>query len=370
MDPRIKARLSQTEQEDPLNERVRAYLLERMSAAPETAPDYSRERQLDVIGNAGTNISNIFLNRAGLGPVKTGEGFEAAARRDAVRPKETRDELASDLYAAGVRNERAMLPEAAKQARFDTEQARLLAKENQRSTETGARIKNETDRVQALKDALKLKQDKARGLGRVAPKAPSDAIPFDAKVYKWDGQGNPKRITEAGKKVAEKAAQFGMSKAAIKQLKARLGEWANAPSIEAKAALAPAVLAASTSLNSALGQGAMAEQERRAAYGALGANVGDAEGLETLLTGIFRNNDAETARKMSARASGMESIIDAQMDAYAKSNGYAPEALTAQPGAMGPAAGGKVTVTNGKETLRIDASKVAEAEKDGFKVVK
>lgn len=333
MDPRIKARLQQTEQVDPLDERVRSYLLERMSAAPEEAPDLSRERQLDALGTAGTNISNIFLNRAGLGPVKVGEGFEAAARRDiAAKPKDARDGLAGDIYLSDAKADRVLVPEAAKQARFNEEQARLKAKEEQRSVETGARITNETDRVQVLKDALKLKQQKA-ARGAVAPKPPADVIPFAGKTYRWDGQGNPKRMTEAGKKVAEKAAQFGMSKAAIGQLKTKLGEWANAPSVEAKAALAPAVLAASTSLNSALGQGAMAEQERRAAYGALGANIGDAQGLVTLIRSVFQNSDAETARQMASRASGMESIIDAQMDAYARSNGYQQDRAAEQPAA-------------------------------------
>jgi len=65
----------------------------------------SRERQLDALGTAGTNISNIFLNRAGLGPVKAGEGFEAAARRDlASRPKTgAADGLAGNLYEADMR---------------------------------------------------------------------------------------------------------------------------------------------------------------------------------------------------------------------------------------------------------------------------
>ena len=130
MDPRIKARLQQTEQVDPLDERVRSYLLERMSAAPEEAPDLSRERQLDALGTSGTNISNIFLNRAGLGPVKAGEGFEAAARRDlAARPKTgAADSLAGNLYEADMRAKLMSEREAGVGARAGAEDERLKAK--------------------------------------------------------------------------------------------------------------------------------------------------------------------------------------------------------------------------------------------------
>lgn len=149
MDPRIKARLQQTEQGDPLDERVRAYLMERMNAAPEATPDYSRERQLDVIGNAGTNISNIFLNRAGLGQMKAGEGFEAAARRDAVRPKETRDELASGLYESNQRAKLMAEREAGLGARTAAEDERLRAKATEDARLKEARLAQDAEALKA-----------------------------------------------------------------------------------------------------------------------------------------------------------------------------------------------------------------------------
>lgn len=167
MDPRIKARLSQTEQEDPLDERVRAYLMERMNAAPEAAPDYSRERQLDVIGNAGTNISNIFLNRAGLGQMKAGEGFEAAARRDAVRPKETRDELASGLYESNQRAKLMAEREAGLGARTAAEDERLRAKAAEDARLKEARLA-QGDKGLAIRERLSNKKLAATGGGAKA----------------------------------------------------------------------------------------------------------------------------------------------------------------------------------------------------------
>ena len=137
---------------DPLGERVRAYLTERMNAAPEAAPDYSRERQLDVIGNAGTNISNIFLNRAGLGQMKAGEGFEAAARRDAVRPKETRDELASVLYESNQRAKLMAEREAGLGARTAVEDERLRAKATEDARLKEARLAQDAEALKARAD--------------------------------------------------------------------------------------------------------------------------------------------------------------------------------------------------------------------------
>ena len=208
MDPRIKARLQQTEQVDPLDERVRSYLLERMSAAPEEAPDLSRERQLDALGTSGTNISNIFLNRAGLGPVKAGEGFEAAARRDiAAKPKETRDELASGLYSSNLRERLAGI-EAERHAReleqrakqVETEAELKRAQEAQRAGESN---RDYEARMAALRQSAdqfdrKLSQDKALGYAAINARNNESGRQMEADVQKLSKEigDNPALVTE------------------------------------------------------------------------------------------------------------------------------------------------------------------------------
>jgi len=346
MDPRIKARLQQTEQADPLDERVRSYLLERMNAAPEEAPDLSRERQLDALGAAGTNISNIFLNRAGLGPVKAGEGFEAAARRDlAARPKTgAADSLAGNLYEADMRAKLMSEREAGVGARAGAEDERLKAKAAEDVRLKEAQLA-QGDKSLALRE--KLAARKMVPKPAVAPKGPkTEGMAFG---FELEEGANPTRrqLEEHQTRVASAAAM----KRITGDMKSLLAD---------ESAFSRFAPGAARDLLAQLSQEATLEGKNIGQLGALsGPDMGIMEAIITNPTSA-----RSSIKDMKRILEGVDRWVDNREAVQAKSIGVRRKAAGA------PATGGKVTVTNGKETLRIDASKVTEAEKDGFKVVK
>lgn len=172
--------------------------------------------------------------------------------------------------------------------------------------------------------------------------------------------------TERGK-AREVGGLWNSADEAVANFQTTLEEFARAPSSESKGRVTAALRTASSAFNSAIGGGAMSADEARAMSEAMGADILSPSGLQALAQSVL-GDDGKAAATISNRVRAARQANRAAALGRLKTYGtFTDGGATA--GGHEAAASGKVTVTNGKETLEIDAGDVADAEKDGYRRV-
>lgn len=149
--------------------------------------------------------------------------------------------------------------------------------------------------------------------------AQSRPIPYANGSLVYAGGGVPP--DEYVKEAQKISAGYGAALAAMDDLESALAEWAQNPSMDARNSVAPRVQIAATALNTALGQGAMAENERAAIMDALGADIASPTGIAALVRGVL-TGDGAAAAAMTQRLRGAKSTTDATARAKAKAYGF------------------------------------------------
>lgn len=165
-------------------------------------------------------------------------------------------------------------------------------------------------------------------------------------------------------KARDYASSWNTAIGAVDGVQSALGEYLREPSMTKKGDVEAQLVGALTALNVAYKQGAMADTEARRLSAAMGVDLTSATGLAAAVSswlagdpgkaGAILQGKVRTLREASRRAA-LNS-----MSAYGD--------FTEGRGAA--AAGGRVIVSNGKETVEIDAADLADAERDGFKAVR
>lgn len=209
------------------------------------------------------------------------------------------------------------------------------------------------------------------------PNPENNRIPF------LGGHLEPRAGTTPSKddrKEAQKvAAGFGGAFKSMDGLEEALKEYASHPSMETKRNVDSRVRVVSTSLNSALGQGAMAETEARAIGDALGGDLVSPTGVQAFVE-AFTSEDPEKASKTlltrlnAARASAKETAAG-KYEAYnfehhagapkgGEHAGVKPEHLAPLPKM------GMIHVRKGSDVREIDPDDLAEAKADGYELTR
>lgn len=189
-----------------------------------------------------------------------------------------------------------------------------------------------------------------------ANKEAAGAIPlFDSSFSLAPGLSDSERG-----KAREVAGLWNAADSATGELERALQAYVANPSRATAAAAQSAVATASTSLNAALGQGAMAEAEARRMQETLGADLFSPAGAQAVVESLAGDPKAGSlllTRLRSARETN-RAAARGRLRTYSAPSGASTSG------------GGKVRVSNGQQTFEVDAGDVAAAEADGFKRVR
>ena len=310
-------------------------------------------KEADPEGRERRRTANALLVAAGRNPTfeldpKQGVSSEllqylSLRNRDDASEQALRQRAADSESRSRLAEQRFGLDE-------NTKKAELLLKQLEESRKMRA---DEANRP--LLDA-KVKEAEAHA-GDLAAKAKARAaagasggggttdIVFDGETFN-QVRGSPNKTVNAEqqKKVAEKAADWGMMVKLSDSLAASLDEWARAPSPSARNQVLLKVTMSAQSLTRALGGGAMAEHEKGLAFNALGGQLTDPLQLGNLLSSLA-GDDAAAARaaaSMSERARTIRPLAHEMVKGFAQGYGYELKAGPtgsdrAQPGATAPA---------------------------------
>jgi hypothetical protein len=163
----------------------------------------------------------------------------------------------------------------------------------------------------------------------------------------------------------DKAGLWNAADASTEEFQRNLEAFAKSPNATTRGQMVASLRTAASAFNAAIGGGAMSKDEAAAMSEALGADLASPEGLNAIIA-KFSGDDASAAAAISSRVKAARSANRAAAVGRLKTYGTYSEAPKAAPTAKT----GRVVITNGVETLEIDASDLADAERDGFKRVK
>lgn len=167
-----------------------------------------------------------------------------------------------------------------------------------------------------------------------------------------------------------KAGDWNAADAAVGNFQSTLEEYARNPSVENKGKVTAALRTASSAFNSAIGGGAMSADEARAMSEAMGADILSPTGITAIAESVFGGDPAKASATISSRVRAARQANKAAALGKLRASGdYIEGGGSTQPASSPNVPAGKVVVSNGKETLVIDAGDVADAERDGFKRV-
>lgn len=352
-------------------EKLRAFLMQRVTGAPDAAAPVSPEEQSAKLRGAyAPSINKVEAGMwARLGkpapsqlPTNTAAPYQTDREKlnDYLRAQmATKTGVAQQLYGDMTAEDTAAATQAqakARQEAADKEKAAELERQKARDDET-ARHNKETEDLQ--RQGLEAKAKKgAPG----APPAP-DEVQFGSDVYKYDGPPVSKELKlEGAKKVREKSAQWGQVVTGLDALETALARFVANPTPENKGLLYGPALTAAGSTNAAIGQGAMSQEEKAAQFQALGISL-DAGGVEAAIKRAFGDPDA--AKEVLSRVRQMKALAKSSVDSAARAYHYsaaAPQAPAAPSAvAKGPPQPSSFTTLVDKDGVEfdVDSSKTA-----------
>ena len=217
---------------------------------------------------------------------------------------------------------------------------------------------DEQKRAALVREEL-ARQKMKRG-AKPSPSAESAFIPFAG------GELKPKAGRTINPQIAKETVRdvglYNAAVGAIDTMKESLSAFAKNPSPATRDAVLAQVNGTAGALNVAQGQGAMSEGELKNMMGALGVDIMTPGGVEALVRSLTGGDPRAAAEAITRRVGAVRQLTINAAKARFESAGYEY--------ATGGAKGGRVVVSNGKESLEIDADKLKEAEADGYKAVR
>jgi len=177
-------------------------------------------------------------------------------------------------------------------------------------------------------DKLKAEAEKLRRPAPVRPpKAPApvalpDEVRTESAVLRFVGDPNTSKEMKLlnGRIVRESAAKWNTTVASLSKLEDMMTEFVKNPTPQNRAKLYGPALSAAGATNAAIGQGAMSDAEKQAQFQALGVNMGDAAGLQSLMERAF--GDPAAAGDMVQRIRNMKDLARKSVAAQAQPYGY------------------------------------------------
>lgn len=296
-------------------------------------------KEADPEGRERRNTANALLVAAGRNPSfdvdpKSGLSSEllqylSLRNRDDSSEQTLRQRAADSESRARLAEQRFGLDE-------NTKKAELLLKQLEESRKTRADEANQPLRDAKVKEAearagslaAKARALTATGAGDGATESTTDIVFDGDRLEQVRGSPNRSVNAEQQKKVAEKAADWGLLVKLSDSLAASLDEWARAPSPSARNQVLLKVTMSAQSLTRALGGGAMAEHEKGLAFNALGGQLTDPLQLGNLLSSLA-GDDAAAARaaaSMSERAHTIRPLAHEMVKGFAQGYGYEVQA--------------------------------------------
>jgi hypothetical protein len=376
------------------------------SAPPSVQGDDEQHRQVweylrgkmaqeaDPEGRERRRTGNALLVAAGRNPTfevdpKHGVSSEllqylSLRNRDDASERAAGQRAADSESRAKLAEQRFGLDESTKRADLLLKQ--LEADRKQRADEAGQPLRDAKTRESEARAGDLAAKTKARTAAATGAGGGTTDIVFDGDTLN-QVRGSPNKTVNADqqKKVAEKAADWGLVVKLSESLASSLDEWARTPGQSARNQVLLKVTMSAQSLTRALGGGAMAEHEKGLAFNALGGQLTDPLQLSNLLSSVA-GDDAASARaaaSMSERARTIRPLAHEMIKGFAQGYGYevrasgspapqaapspAPQAPSTQQAAAPQASADKVpmiSVASGK-TVMLSASAAAELEKSG-----
>lgn len=187
----------------------------------------------------------------------------------------------------------------------------------------------------------------------------SASMPFD------DGSLDPKPGTSVGQGIEKLREHAGLYNAALGAMDDYIGSlkaFVTHPSPGLRSEVLAKASTVGGAMNTANGQGAMSKDEHTQRMSDLGAPGATSDTIAALIDKGLGNDEA-AAQAMLRRAMAARAAVKAAGIAKFKPSNYEFH------GKAAAASGGeeKVVVSNGKETVRIPAARLKDAERDGFR---
>lgn len=189
-----------------------------------------------------------------------------------------------------------------------------------------------------------------RGAGKPPPNPENNSIPFMGGTLRPRAGTTPTK--EDRKKVQEISSLFGGTFEGMDSLEGALREYATHPSAETKRTVESQVQGVATVLNSAYGQGAMAENEAKNIKEALGADLISPTGVQALVQSIF-GDDGEAAHTLLTRLKAARQVTERVARGKLRAYNYELGGGTEEPspGAPSPTPSGRGKLTPGGKSF-------------------
>lgn len=371
-----------------LRELLKQRLLAQSKVEPLDTERIERNRTADIWGNAGQNISNVYL---GLNKLPSMGAYKPMAPELEQYLTSRQDRATNALQAGAGLEEREDLAkqtlEERHQGRVEALQAKLeAAKTKEEEAQAKKELAAEQKEYNRMKDAANFglnvqrtnaattsaaAQAKIAGLkieeGEAQKASEEGGIPFlGGEIVPQAGRATKFEVEAAQKKTELVNAAWGQ----INELEKSIKNYIAKPNINSYETLKSQASSVAGALNSAQGQGAMVEGEFKRAAGSLGADPLDKVAFVALFERLVQGKTPEEASKlMLAKLNGVRAAARAGAIGAVSSYRYVHrpkknEAAVAVPD-------GKLHVRNAKtgEELFIQQADAEEAKKDGFEVV-
>ncbi len=222
-----------------------------------------------------------------------------------------------DLHASEAEKNR-RLPVVGKSTELTPYQSAIL---EDHDLDRDARNK---DRARKEAEA-KAKSDRARGILADKKKAAGEAaeglnIPFAGGMFR--PRSGAKVDKQIAKEASDKASLYNSAISGIDDFASALGEYAANPGAETRDAVVAKANGVGGALNTAQGQGAMSEGEKKEMAAALGVNVLSPAGIEAFAQSLTGGDKGEAAKTITRRARAVRASMIKMAEGNLKSKNF------------------------------------------------